>query len=589
LASKYAGYRHGVAARCNGNPNERTMFHFAPPAVMPKIWQQGEGHDPRLSIWAEVGKGAYFTKHVMYCYAHKYFLWPSESKPEPPIGESMQVFASLVCLGNVADMGPGCETCISLAWEAWKKELPIMPKPTRPPATTLPADAAEKQHVLDLMQVKDAPRSDSVMSTEGDLGTHIASTSKDASGRHICDVMHPRLRARAREWAEQCVLFETAASYPMYIATLTKTRDSPMGPQQLMDAGCDANRIKALGFTASHIKALGKNTREMRAAGWSAPHMKGAGFDAGSLWAGGYSTSELKSADFSASQMKDAGCSVQQLKPIFTLVELKAAYDIPSLRSAGYSLSEMKDAGFSASSLKTVGCGAQELKLAGFPLNELQSAGFNFTALGQAQFEARALKTAGFTALQLQQAGYSAQQLHSGGYDANELITIGYNIQSLLTAGYCVGQLRTAAGFTALQLQQAGCSAQQLYSGGYDANELITIGYNIQSLLTAGYCVGQLRRAGCGYNEMKSAGCSDDKLTEGGYFDLKHFFPCTCDVLRRRGSTGSDNFVFNPDVVVLDPVNVCIFIFFPISLLFFALDILLLFFKIPLFCFRRFH
>jgi hypothetical protein len=48
------------------------MFHFAAPAAMPKIWQQGEGHDPRLAIWAEVGKGAYFSKHPMYGYAYKY-------------------------------------------------------------------------------------------------------------------------------------------------------------------------------------------------------------------------------------------------------------------------------------------------------------------------------------------------------------------------------------------------------------------------------------------------------------------------------------------------------------------------------------
>jgi WD40 repeat protein len=407
LASKYAAYRHRVAARCNGNPNERMMFHFADPAVMTKIWQQGEGHDPRLSIWAEVGNGAYFAKHAMYGYAYKYQLWPSPPgftvKPEPPIGESMQVFVSLVCLGNVADVGPGCETCTSPAWEAWKKEPPVMPKPTRPPAMTLPADAAEKQHVLDLMQVKDAPRCDSVMSTEGELGTHISSTSKDASGRRICDIMHPRLRARAKEWAEQCVLFETAASYPMFIVTLTKTRDSPMGPQQLMDAGCDPNRIKALGFTASHVKALGKNTREMRAAGWSAPDMKGARFDAGSLLAGGYSISELKSANFSALHMKDAGCSAQQLKSDFTLEELKATYDIPALRSAGYSLPDMKGAGFSASSLKAVGCSAQELKDAEFTASDLRNAGFDLAALDQAGFSTEELKGANFTDAEISQ------------------------------------------------------------------------------------------------------------------------------------------------------------------------------------------
>ena len=44
----------------------------------------------------------------------------------------------------------------------------------------------------------------------------------------------------------------------MFVAMLTNTRDSPMRLQQLMRAGCDANRIKALGFDASHIKAADK-------------------------------------------------------------------------------------------------------------------------------------------------------------------------------------------------------------------------------------------------------------------------------------------------------------------------------------------
>ncbi len=66
LASKYADYRHRLASRGNGDPNEQIIFHFAPPAVMTKIWQEGEGHDPQLSNWVEVGKGAYFSKHLMY-------------------------------------------------------------------------------------------------------------------------------------------------------------------------------------------------------------------------------------------------------------------------------------------------------------------------------------------------------------------------------------------------------------------------------------------------------------------------------------------------------------------------------------------
>ena len=126
------------------------------------------------------------------------------------------------------------------------------------PFIMLSADVAEKQHILDLTQAKDAPRFDSVKSTAGDLGTHPASTNKDASGRRMCDVMYPRLRARAQEWAEQCGVVNAAASHPMFVATLTKTRDSPMRPQQLMRAGCDVNRIKALGFDASHEQALGK-------------------------------------------------------------------------------------------------------------------------------------------------------------------------------------------------------------------------------------------------------------------------------------------------------------------------------------------
>ena len=171
----------------------------------------------------------------MYGYAYKYFLWPSppkyEVKAEPPIGETMLVFASLVCLGNVADMGPGCETCPSPAWDAWKKEPPILPKPTRPPAMMLSADLAEKQHILDLTQVKDVPRFDSVISTEGDLGTSPASTYMNKARTHLVrDVMHPRLLQRARDWGRQYVIFESAASYPMYILTLTKQRNSPVTP-----------------------------------------------------------------------------------------------------------------------------------------------------------------------------------------------------------------------------------------------------------------------------------------------------------------------------------------------------------------------
>jgi serine/threonine protein kinase len=343
LASKYASYRHRVAARCNGDPNESLVFHFASDSVVSKIWQEGEGHDPRLSNWAEVGKGAYFSKHVMYGYAYKYKLWPSfpdwKAAPEPPVGSTMCVFATLVSLGNVADMGAGCETCPSPAWDDWKKEFDYQktadnpsPKPTRPPAMPQPADAAPKQHLLDLMQVKDAPRYDSVMSTEGDLATHPASTNKDAAGQRMCDVMHPRLRARAKEWAMQYVLFDTSASCPMFICTLTKTRDSPMGPQQLLqciqDAGCNASLSRALGFTALQLKDAGCSAQQLKSGGFSAAELRAAGADALSLVAGGYSVSDLKHGGFEALQLKNAGVDVHLIAV--------AGYDVETLKQAGF-------------------------------------------------------------------------------------------------------------------------------------------------------------------------------------------------------------------------------------------------------------
>ena len=459
LVSKYAAYRHRVAARCNGNPNECMMFHYAEPAVMTKIWQEGEGHDPRLSNWAEVGKGAYFSKHPMYGYAYKYCLWPSPPsfavKPEPPIGESMQVFVSLVCLGNIADMGPGCETCSSPAWEAWKKEPPILPKPTRPPAMTLPLDAAEKQHILDLTQVKDAPRYDSVTSTEGDLGTHHLSTNKDASGRKLCDAMHPRLRAHAKKWAEQYVLFDSAASYPMFMATLTKTRDSPMGAQQLIDAGCDVNRIKSLGFTARHVKALGKTFREMRVAGWSVLDFKNSGFDAQMLLNGGLTAADLKSALFNASEMKDAGCNVQQLKDGgFSVKELKSAgFDAGSLLAGGFNIIQMKTAKFTASHLKHAGCSVQQLKkdftleelVQAYDIPSLRSGGFVLLDMKGAGFSASDLKSVGCTAKELRDAGFSASQLRDAHFNLADLDHAGYSVDALKGANYLTQEIQGTA------------------------------------------------------------------------------------------------------------------------------------------------
>jgi serine/threonine protein kinase len=389
LASKYADYRHRLASRCNGNPNERILFHFPSDLVIPKIWQEGEGHDPRLSVWAEVGKGAYFSEHVMYGYAYKYNLWPSppkfEVKPEPPIGATMQVFATLVCLGNVADVGAGCESCSSPVWDAWKKEFDYQkseenrsPKPTRPPAMPLPSDAAQRQQLLDLMQVKDAPRYDSVTSTEGDLATHPASTNITAAGQRMCDVMHPRLRDRAAEWARQYVLFETQNSYPMFIMTLTKTRASPVGVLQLKAAGCDVPRIRALGFTALQFKDAGCGVQELKDGGFSLEELMSAGYDLSALIAGGFSVGDMKVTGVTASQLKNAGSEVQELKGGgFSLQELMSAgYDLSALIGGGFSVGEMKGAGVTALQLKDAGCSVSNLVGSVFSISELQAAGF---------------------------------------------------------------------------------------------------------------------------------------------------------------------------------------------------------------------
>ena len=126
--------------------------------------------------------------------------------------------------------------------------------------------------------------------------------------------------------------------------------------------------------------------------------MQGAGVDAGSVLAEGYIVSELKSADFTASQMSNAHCSVQQLNGCFTLVELKATYDMQSLRLV-YSVSDMEGSGFGhgASCLTAVGCGAKELKHAGFIALESKNVGFDLVALYAAGFNVDDLNSANFT------------------------------------------------------------------------------------------------------------------------------------------------------------------------------------------------
>ncbi len=50
----------------------------------------------------------------------------------------------------------------------------------------------------------------------GDLATHPHSNCKTAAGQPMRDAMHLRLKARAREWGKQHVLFDTASSYPCF-------------------------------------------------------------------------------------------------------------------------------------------------------------------------------------------------------------------------------------------------------------------------------------------------------------------------------------------------------------------------------------
>jgi serine/threonine protein kinase/ribosomal protein L13E len=519
LASKYADYRHRLAARCNGNPNERILFHFPSDFVIPKIWQEGEGHDPRLSVWAEVGKGAYFSEHVMYGYAYKYSLWPSppkfEVKPEPPIGATMQVFATLVCLGNVADVGPGCETCSSPVWDAWKKEFEYQksaenrsPKPTRPPAMPLPSDAAERQQLLDLMQVRDVPRYDSVTSTEGDFATHPASTNQNAAGQRMSNVMHPRLKERAAEWSRQYVLFETQNSYPMFIMTLTKTRDSPVGVLQLKKAGCDVPRIKALGFTAVQFKNAGCGVQELKGGGFIFEELMTAGYDLSALIAGGFSVGEMKGAGVTALQLKDAGFGVQELNDeCFSLQELMTAgYDLSALIAGGFSVGEMKGSGVTALQLKDAGCGVQEFKKGGFSLQELISAGYDLSALIAGGFSVGLMKSQGVTALQLKDAGFKMQELKGEGFSLQELISAGYDLSALIAGGFSVGAMKRRS-VTALQLKDAGCGVQQLKGGGFSLQELISAGYDLSALIAGGFSVKEMKGAGVTALQLKEAGC----------------------------------------------------------------------------------
>ena len=202
------------------------------------------------------------------------------------------------------------------------------------------------------------------MSTEGDLATHPASSSTIPSGEHMRNVIHPRLKARANEWGKQYVVFDTA-SYPLFLLTMTKTRESPMGLQQLIDAGCDVKRIQALVYRANDVRALGTSVRQMRDAGWSLQDLKGACFDAESLLTGGFSVSELKIVGFTALQLRDSGCSAQELKKGGYSVKelLSASFDLVALDAAAYSFDDLKKAGFSYAELAQVSNNIQSASL----------------------------------------------------------------------------------------------------------------------------------------------------------------------------------------------------------------------------------
>jgi uncharacterized protein YjbI with pentapeptide repeats len=397
---------------------------------------------------------------------------------------------------------------------------------------SLPAGAAEKQNILDLMRSIKEPRYDSVMSTEGDLGSHPDSRNKDSQGRRMCDIMHPRLRARAQEWSKQYVVFETQNSYPMYLVTLIKTQASPFGPQQLIDAGCDVERIKALGFTARNVMDVGKTVRDMRNYGWSALDLKNAGvnsqslktegfsigaltdagFDAGSLLAAGYTVSDMKSVKFTASQLKDAGCSVKQLKTgTFSLQEMKdAGFDAGSLLAAGYTVSDMKSVKFTASQLKDAGCSVKQLKTGTFSLQEMKVAGFDAGSLLAAGYSVSDLKSVSITASQLKDAGCSVKQLKSD-FALGELKASNYDLLSLYSAEYSLSDLR-GVGFSASSLKAVCNSAKELKDAGFTASDLKDAGFKLADLDQARFPVNELKSAG--FEDLEISHTATNAITE---------------------------------------------------------------------------
>ncbi len=145
-----------------------------------------------------MGKGAYFSEHVIHGCAYKFKLW--QGGAQPAIGESFRVFITLVALGDCKDFGGGCGTCTSPEWEEWKEEFAPMniDKFTRPPEFSLPLAAREGKRRLDVMGVKNTPRCDSVASTEGDLGTSQAAAYLNKDKTHLVREVMQSSAAAAR-------------------------------------------------------------------------------------------------------------------------------------------------------------------------------------------------------------------------------------------------------------------------------------------------------------------------------------------------------------------------------------------------------
>jgi hypothetical protein len=244
--------------------------------------------------------------------------------------------------------------------------------------------------------------------------------------------MHPRLKARAREWGKQYVVFESA-SYPVFLLTLKKTGCSPVGAQQLLDAGCDANRLKALGCTAGDFKALGKTVHEMKVMGWNISDLKDAKYDP-RLIMREFTASVLRDAGFTIKDMQEAGHGPAFISEGFTPEELKnSGYGLSDMKLIlrEYKASALRDAGFTIKDLQEAGHDLQFIS-EGFTVTKLRNSGYSLSEmkLKLRELTASALRRAGFTIKDLQEVDYNLQFI-SKGFTATELKNSGYALNAL--------------------------------------------------------------------------------------------------------------------------------------------------------------